>query len=383
MVCTNFNRNRHFFFNNLFFSMKKHHIVLLLFLIVYTIFFPKESYAGVQGNSIHVNPDSLEYPLFNSHDILELSLTFNWKELVFDVGDNPGSHDALLTYFETEGDSVSIPVEIQARGHYRRSRENCNFPPIRIMFPENTVANTLFSGQDKLKLVTHCYDNRVIFSKYLLKEYLAYRIYYLLCDEGFQVRLAKITYNDSGRKNKQLTRFAFFIEKTEHLASRIGGTEIEFSGLVKEVTDQKLTLIFSVFQYLIGNTDWSIPGLHNVKLISLPGSKYVPVPYDFDFSGLVGTYYAIPDPKIPIESIFQRLYRGPCVEVETILPVLELFIRKKPEIYNLISDFEYLEQKERARMLRYFDKFYKTLNNDSKIKREFILNCRETRYIPK
>ena len=360
--------------------MKKHHIILFLFLIVYTVSFQKESYAGIQRVSIHVDTDSIEYPLFNSYDILELSLTFNWKELVFDVGDNRSSHDVLLTYFETNGDSVSIPVEVQTRGHYRRSRDNCDFPPIRIMFPEDMVTNTLFSGQAKLKLVTHCVDNRKIFTEYLLKEYLAYRIYNLLCDESYKVRLARITYNDSEGKIKQRTRFAFFIEKTEYLASRIGGIEIEFSGLAKEITDTELTLLFSVFQYLIGNTDWSIPGLHNVKLISLPGPKYVPVPYDFDFSGLVGTHYAIPDPKIPIESIFQRIYRGPCEELDTILPVLELFISKKPEIYSLISDFEYLEQKERAKILRYFDKFYKTLNSDNKIHREFILKCTETRY---
>jgi len=363
--------------------MKKHNIILLLFLIVYNVSFQEESYAGVQGNSIYVNTDSVEYPLFNSHDILELSLTFNWKKMVFDVGDDRSSHDALLTYFETDGDSVSIHVEIEARGNYRRSRDNCDFPPIRIMFPEDTVTNTLFSGQDKLKLVTHCVDNRKIFSEYLLREYLAYRIYNLLCDESYKVRLARITYNDSEGKNKQLTRFAFFIEKTKHLASRIGGIEIEFSGLVKEVTDTELTLLFSVFQYLIGNTDWSIPGLHNVKLISLPGPKYIPVPYDFDFSGHVGTHYAIPDPKIPIESIFQRLYRGPCVELDTILSILELFNSKKPEIYSLISDFEYMETKEREKILRYFDKFYKILNNDKKIKREFILNCSETKYIRK
>jgi len=363
--------------------MKKHNIILLLFLIVYNVSFQEESYAGVQGNSIYVNTDSVEYPLFNSHDILELSLTFNWKKMVFDVGDDRSSHDALLTYFETDGDSVSIHVEIEARGNYRRSRDNCDFPPIRIMFPEDTVTNTLFSGQDKLKLVTHCVDNRKIFSEYLLREYLAYRIYNLLCDESYKVRLARITYNDSEGKNKQLTRFAFFIEKTKHLASRIGGIEIEFSGLAKEVTDTELTLLFSVFQYLIGNTDWSIPGLHNVKLISLPGPKYIPVPYDFDFSGHVGTHYAIPDPKIPIESIFQRLYRGPCVELDTILSILELFNSKKPEIYSLISDFEYMEKKEREKILRYYNKFYKTLNNDKKIKREFILNCSETKYIRK
>ena len=363
--------------------MKKHQIVLLLFLIVYTISFQEDSYAGVQENSIYENTDSVEYMLFNSHDILELSLAFNWKELVFDVGDNRSFHNAQLTYFITEDDSVSIPVEVQTRGHYRRSRDNCDFPPIRIMFPEDKVANTLFSGQDKLKLVTHCYNNRRIFANYLLKEYLAYRIYNLLCDESYKVKLVRITYICSEGKHKQLTRFAFIIEKTEHLASRIGGIELEFSGLPKEVTDVELTLLFSVFQYLIGNTDWSIPGLHNVCLIFLPGPKYVPVPFDFDFSGLVSTSYAIPDPKIPIESILQRLYRGPCVELETILPVLELFNRKKSEIYNLISDFEYLEQKERAKILRYFDKFYETLNNDRKIKREFINKCVETQTIPR
>ena len=87
--------------------------------------------------------------------------------------------------------------------------------------------------------------------------------------------------------------------------------------------------------------------------------------------------------KIPIESIFQRIYRGPCEELDTILSVLELFKNKKSEIYSLILDFEYLEQKEREKILRYFDKFYKTLNNDHKIKREFILMCKETQYIRK
>lgn len=365
----------------MFFSMKKHNIVLFLFLIVYTVSFQEESFAGVQGTSIPVNTDTIEYPLFYSHDLLEISLSFNWKEMVFDVGDNRELHDAELTYFEPEGDSVSIPVTIETRGHFRRSRDNCDFPPIRIRFPEDKVVNTLFYGQDKLKFVTHCRNHNRIYVEYLLKEYLAYRIYNLVCDESYNVRLARITYYDSAGKKKPLTRFAFIIEKTEHLASRIGGTGLEFSGLPKEVTDTDLTLKFSVFQYLIGNTDWSIPGLHNVRLISLPGPKYVPVPYDFDFSGHVGTYYAIPDPKIHIKSIFQRIYRGPCMDLEIFESVFELFIRIKPEIYSLISDFEYLEQKKKEKILKYFNKFYKTLNNDRKLRREFIKNCRETRTI--
>lgn len=364
-------------------TLKKHYTVLFVILIVYTVTSHKESYAIGQGVSIPVNTDTIEYPLFYSHDILELSLTFNWKELVFDVGDNRKRHDAELTYFEPEGDSVSIPVKIETRGHFRRSRDNCDFPPIWIRFPEDKVANTLFSGQDKVKLVTHCNDNRRIFIDYLLKEYLAYRIYNLLCDESYKVRLARITYYDIAGKNKPLTRFAFIIEKTEHLASRIGGIELEFSRLPKEVTNTELTLKFSVFQYLIGNTDWSIPGLHNVRLISLPGPKYVPVPFDFDFSGLVGTYYAIPDPRIPIKSILHRIYRGPCVDMEIFESVFEMFIRIKPEIYSLISDFEYLEQKEKEKILKYFNKFYETLNNDRKLKREFINNCTETRTIPR
>ena len=349
-------------------------------MIVCIVAFQEESTAGIQGTSISMNTDSIEYPLFCSHDIIELSLTFNWKELVSDIGDNRSYHDAQLTYFEPEGDSVSISVEVQTRGYFRRFRYNCVFPPLRIRFSEYVDDNKLFYGQDKLKLVTHCSNYSRVYNNYLLKEYLAYRIYNLLCNESYKVRLARITYNDSERKNKQLTRFMFFIEKTEHMASRIGGIELEFSGLPKEVTDTELTLFFSVFQYLIGNTDWSIPGLHNVRLVYLPGPKYIPVPYDFDFSGFVGTHYAITDPKIPIESVFQRIYCGPCVELETILPVLELFNRKKPEIYSLISDFEYLELKDRKKILRYLDLFYKTLNNDSKIRKEFILKCTETRY---
>ena len=62
----------------------------------------------------------------------------------------------------------------------------------------------------------------------------------------------------------------------------------------------------SVFQYMVGNTDWSMVRFHNVEVSRTPRGVYVPVPYDFDWTGLVSTRYARPNEGLGIRSVRQR-----------------------------------------------------------------------------
>ena len=67
----------------------------------------------------------------------------------------------------------------------------------------------------------------------------------------------------------------------------------------------------AVFEYLIGNTDWSVPYQHNIRLLTVPAIKNpVPVPYDFDQAGLVEAFYALPSENIGVASVRERVYRS-------------------------------------------------------------------------
>ena len=120
----------------------------------------------------------------------------------------------------------------------------------------------------------------------------------------------------------------------------------------------------ALFQYLIGNTDWSVPYRHNIKLLSVAGiPEPVPVPYDFDYCGLVGAPYAVPPPELGITTVRQRLYRGYHFPEEIYAAVSQPFNTQREKIYNLYTHSNLLDKHYRKQTLSYFDNFYKTLNS--------------------
>src|SRR5690606_26257310 len=91
------------------------------------------------------------------------------------------------------------------------------------------------------------------------------------------------------------------------------------SQLVYTQLDTEQASLVAVFEYLIGNTDFSMVHgardddcCHNIVPFSREGQDYLIIPYDFDFSGLVNAAYASPNPELPIRSVTRRLYRGLC-----------------------------------------------------------------------
>lgn len=320
--------------------------------------------------------------LFNSHDILEITITTDYKTLIRDIGDDPEYHYGVISYARPGFDTVSVNVRLKTRGEFRKRRENCDTPPLRIKFDKKNTLNTLLQGHKDLKLVTHCRKKWNIYENYLLKEYLLYRIYNYITDFSYKVRLLKVTYRDIKGEVDPFTRFGFFIEGTKKMAERNSAVEIETKGIRKEITGYDISNLFFLFQYMIGNTDWSIPGLHNVKILAVGKSKYVPIPYDFDFSGVIGTSYALPDTLLPIESVRQRCWRGPGRTQEELAPVFEIFNEKKEEIYTMYRNFSHLNERQINNILKYYDKFYVIINNPRKIKREFGQTCSSRRKTP-
>lgn len=331
-----------------------------------------------ENASMSSSPDSVRVPLFESEDVLEFTIKADLSSVFGDTSDDRPYQPASLTYLESTGDTAHQDIKIKTRGEYRRLRLSCNVPPIRLNFDKSQVENTLFSQQDKIKLVTHCRDRKRSYEQYVLEEYLVYKMYNILTDTSFQVQLAQVTYEDITGKRDPVTRYGFLIEAEELLAARLGERILETGHVHPEDTDHELITMLSVFQYMIGNTDWSVQSYHNIRIIFVdPQRPPLAVPYDFDMAGIVDAEYASPNPNLRIESVRDRLFRGYCRSDEEFSAVFDRFNEKKEAIYALWRDFEPLEKRYKERALSYLDSFYTTISNTRLIRRGFLRMCLE------
>jgi len=324
-----------------------------------------------------VNPASLlsqPEQLFDNEEVLEITISGEFAELMKDRGDEPSYHSFNLTYAK-EGTSVKIPIKIKTRGHFRKLKENCTYPPMLLNFSADSTNNTIFAGQDKLKLVTPCRGD-----KYVVREYLIYKLYNQITPKSFKVRLVKVIFEDSGSKSKKEADplFGLLIEEEGPMAKRNNTVAVEGKLVRPEQTQREDFLNMAVFEYMIGNTDWSVQYMQNVKLIATTDTS-IPstVPYDFDHSGLVSAPYAHPAAELLLSSTRERRYRGFCMQdMSQFTAVINRFIERKEDLYKVYTSCALLEESYLKSTLKYLDDFYKTINDPKKLKNEFQYPCR-------
>src|SRR5690606_9238581 len=99
---------------------------------------------------------------------------------------------------------------------------------------------------NKLKLVTHCLDDKNDGQENLLKEYLAYKLYNELTDQSYRVQLIRINYVDTKGKVSKIRRYGIIIEDTDEMAERLGGEECDCLNPGKEQLDARLEGIHAV-----------------------------------------------------------------------------------------------------------------------------------------
>jgi len=315
-------------------------------------------------------------PLFQSDELIYLDLKADFSE-VFSVTDDSTYFPATISFTLEDGQTGSLDIKIRSRGNTRRKKEFCSFSPLRLNFPKKKTSNTTFEGQNVLKLVTHC-NKASHFEQNTILEYLIYRAFNVLTDTSFKVRPALINYIYDDKKGESMQKFAFFIEREKLLAGRLGGVERKPDRIRPDRLDPYQTCLVDIFQYMIGNTDYSIYERHNVVIISDSGGLYppFPVPYDFDWSGVVSARYAVPNPKINTKDVTERVYRGVKQAPEILDHTIRRFNEKKEEIYSVFEDFELLDDKEKRRVIRYLDDFYRVINNERLVRMEFVEQAR-------
>lgn len=336
----------------------------------------------VATNVVETTPEATKIvpapAFFESHTPIEVTLTANIGKLRSDKDSNPPWRAATLSYKGPDGSAVTVPLRARTRGIWRL--KTCDFPPLRLNFSGATAKGSLFDKLDKPKLVSYCED-RDGYEQYILQEFQLYRIYHLLTPVSHHARLLKLTYADSGSGKVRAKRYGFLLEEPSALAARLGGKIIEQQGAGPGILDPYHDALMGVFQYMIGNTDFSVSALHNVELFFKVDGTILPIAYDFDFSGAVNARYAVPDAKLNIPNVRQRLFRGYCTDADSYARVFTLFREKKPEIYALYSDEigKLMDRRTVKETLRYFDEFYKTIDDPRSARRSIIESCRGPR----
>lgn len=313
-------------------------------------------------------------PFFESQAPIEVTFTANISKLRGDKSPEPPWRAATLSYKGPDGNAVTVPLRARTRGIWRL--KTCDFPPLRLNFSGETSKGSIFDKLDKPKLVSHCEDVDS-YEQYILQEFQLYRIYHLLTPVSHNARLLKLTYADSGSGRVRAKRYGFVIEQPGALAARLGGKIMQQKGAGAGDLDPYQNALMSVFQYMIGNTDFSVAGLHNIELFFTADGNVMPIAYDFDFAGAVNARYAVPDMTLNLPNVRRRLFRGYCTEADAYAKVFSLFKEKKPEIYALYNDEigKLMDRGTVKETLRYYDEFYKTINDPRSAKRSIIESC--------
>jgi len=314
--------------------------------------------------------------LFRTADLLSFTLKAEFSEVNKDRDPNSTkTYPATLEIAGASGSTVSVPIQLAARGHLRRMSRTCDFVPLRIEFDQNAARGTPLEGRaNRLKIVTHCRDSKE-HEQFVLREYLAYKMLNLITPRSFRARLAKATYADSKTVKTVTTRYATFLEDDDDVARRLEGRINDRQGaLLHHVDTETLTQIM-VFAFMIGNTDFSLYALHNMRIVQTPSGVLYPVAYDFDFSGLVRPPYAIPGRSLGLKSVTQRLYRGPCRTQEQIAPVLETFRAKKADILNTLQSQPDLNPQVRGEMKGFLNEFFSLIDRPRSVKQFLVDTC--------
>ena len=313
-----------------------------------------------------------EKGLFDADELLDITLKGNLREVVNDRTDIPKNFSLVLSYQSTDSGEITMPVQVRTRGHFRRMKENCSYPPLLIQFAaDGPHLNTIFREQRKLKLVMPCKEDF-----YIIREWLVYKLYNLVTPKSFRARLVKVKLEDARSKKQVNSFYGILLEEEKQMAKRNQAKTIEMK-LQPTQTQRDAFLTMTVFEYLIGNTDWSVQYLPNIKLLQ-PDSSGAPVtvPYDYDHAGIVNTPYALPAEELELRSVRERRYRGYCEpDLKVFEPVIAKYNNLKKEIYHVYESCTLLDEKYRSASIKYLDEFYTTINNPKAWQKEFAYPC--------
>lgn len=327
----------------------------------------------------HAQDGDTALPLFAEQIPLQLTIEAPLRTLSRERRERE-ELDGFVRYRDATGAEISLDVQVRTRGNSRMAL--CTYPPLRLDFRRGQVTGTVFAGQNRLKLATLCKDLRA-YRDYLALEFEIYRIFNTVTESSYRVRWVEVTYIDMDDPDGDPElRPGFLIEEDSEVAARNGMEPWERETIDLDLLEPRSAALLSVFQFMIGNTDWSgttgPPGdrcCHNGDVLRNPQGLAVLIPYDFDQAGLILADYAAPAAELSIRSVRQRLYRGYCIHNDELGGAFDRFRAVRAEIETLLSAAA-VRERTRARALRYIEDFYEILDSPEEREESIAGACR-------
>ncbi len=310
------------------------------------------------------------FDTFSDKKVVNITIETDFDELIENKFKDE-YQKAVIKYTDVQGNDVERKIKVKARGKYRK--RVCDFPPLKIKFSKDELTSEGLADYNKIKLVSHCFDEiDGTYPDQLMKEYLAYKSFNLLCEKSYRVKLALVNYVDR-KNNSSFQQYAILIESTEELGERLGRYPRKLYSIQKEEMDDKEFGLVNVFQFMIGNRDWDLQAGKNLKAFpSMDNKKILVIPYDFDFAGLVNSPYAKLLPEQNNEGIQERVCEVKFNNAKSLEFVLSKMENKKEDLLNMIESFEFLEPKAKRETSQYILSFYKLIKNRKKAKEVFL-----------
>jgi hypothetical protein len=335
--------------------------------------------AAAPAQAAHSTPS----PLFGSDAALQLRIEAPFADLIRAA---PHSTNAFAAKLIVKGSAPeTLDIKLSPRGISRRTTEACEFPPLRIEFTEKPGDASLFKGQKSLKLATHC-RNDFNYQDYGLLEFLAYRLHNVLTPLSFRVRLAEIDYVETGSDSVRIHRHGFLVEDADELAGRNALHDVKVEKIDRGMLNADATARSDLFQYLIGNQDWSdVMGAagtnccHNIKLLAAAKDSrtdLMPVAYDFDSSGLVNPPYALPPAGVPIRNVRTRYYRGYCQFNAQVTAAAQEALAKRGELMAAVDATPALTSRGKNSARQYLEAFFGDISDPAHLQQQIIGHCR-------
>lgn len=359
--------------------MMKNTLLIFFFCFSVQLFGQKnaaDSIPAISIDSSFIESDTLVkkssiFDFLSQDEIFEFKLEADFDTLIENknriIKFLPGS----LSFLDEKEGKIKLKVGLKPRGKYRR--KVCDFPPLRLKFKKKGLKKMGLHGKyNSLKLVTHCMKDEKRSKESVLREYLIYKMYNLHAEHSLRAQLVKINYVQSG-KGKLFERYGILLEDDDEMAYRTNTSVVDTMFCSPDSLVAFGSSVHSMFQCMIGNADWTLMGMRNVKVVQSESVSNLSIfPYDFDCSGFVNAPYAIPNPDYKLKSTRQRVFLGKIRSDEEMIKVAQHFLERKEATLELCKNFKLLSKYSRKDMTKYLKSFYKIIKDEKKVPKKLL-----------
>lgn len=302
--------------------------------------------------------ESLFDHLYEKGDTVVIDLNTDWKKLM--RSKSKKEYRPVDLSMEVKDSIYSFSGRIRSRGNIRLVV--CSNPSLKLKIKKKGLSNAGFDPSiNDFKIVLQC-TNSKLGQSYLKRERLVYGLHQIYSPDFHRTVPIVLKGLDNGKDV-----LGFFIESEEQLANRYERV-IELKKISVRGLEQSSYVNMCLFNYLILNTDWHVFNSHNVELVLKEGESFPrPIPYDFDYSGFVGTSYALPREQLEISSIYVPKWLGKFITPEAIKSGAKTFLDKASEAQAYIESYPGLSRGDRKRMLKRLEEFNKVMASEKRL----------------